>query len=130
MIELRPQSDAPRDLASRLAAMLQEVTGQRWTIALSTAAGEPTLAEQGVAADTARRGLAAEHPLVRAILEAFPGARIDAVHDARADAYGLLAEPTSLGGEAEGFTGGDPEGPDFAPLDAEFVDDPTAAWEN
>jgi DNA polymerase-3 subunit gamma/tau len=130
VIELRPQPEAPRDLASRLATMLQEVTGQRWTIALSTAPGEPTLAEQGLAADVARRGIAAEHPLVRAILEAFPGARIDAVHDARTDAYGLLSEPASLGGEAEGFTGSDPEGPDFAPLDAEFVDDPTAAWEN
>ena len=130
VIELRPQGDAPRDLASRLAAMLQEVTGQRWTIALSTAPGEPTLAEQGMAADSARRGLAAEHPLVRAILEAFPGAKIDSVRDSRADAYGLLAEPASLGGEAEGFAGSDPEGPDFAPLDAEFVDDPTAAWEN
>ena len=130
VIEVRPQGDAPRDLASRLAAMLQEVTGQRWTIALSTAPGEPTLAEQGMAADSARRGLAAEHPLVQAILEAFPGAKIDSVRDSRADAYGLLAEPASLGGEAEGFAGSDPEGPDFAPLDAEFVDDPTAAWEN
>ena len=67
---------------------------------------------------------------MRAILEAFPGAKIDSVRDSRADAYGLLAEPASLGGEAEGFAGSDPEGPDFAPLDAEFVDDPTAAWEN
>ncbi len=134
VIEWRPQPDAPRDLSSRLAVMLQEATGQRWTIAVSGAAGAPTLAEQGMAADLARRGVAAEHPLVRAILDAFPGARIDAVHDARTDAYGLLgsseAGPASLGGEPEGFTGGDPEGPDFAPLDAEFVDDPTAAWEN
>ncbi len=130
VIEVRPQADAPRDLASRLAAMLQEVTGQRWTIALSTATGGPTLAEQGMAADSARRVVAAEHPLVRAILDAFPGAKIDAVRDARADVYGLVAEPASLGGEPEGFTGSDPEGPDFAPLDAEFVDDPTAAWEN
>ena len=68
--------------------------------------------------------------MVRAILEAFPGARIDAVHDARADAYGLPSEaPAALGGEAQGFSG-DPEGPDFAPLDAEYVDDPSAAWEN
>ena len=130
VIELRPQADAPRDLAARLAAMLQEETGQRWTIAMSAAPGEPTLAEQGGAADLARRAEAAQHPMVRAILEAFPGARIDAVHDARADAYGLLTEaPAALGGEAQGFSG-DPEGPDFAPLDAEYVDDPSAAWEN
>ena len=89
VIELRPEPDAPRDLAARLAALLTDATGTRWTIALSAAPGEQTLAEQGSAADTARRAVAAVHPLVRAILDAFPGARIEAVHDARADAYGL-----------------------------------------
>ena len=45
---------------------------------------------------------------MRAILEAFPGARIEAVHDTAADAYGLPAEPSDL--------------PDFAPPDAEPMD--------
>ncbi len=116
VIELRPQPEAPRDLAARLAAILQEATGTRWTIALSTAAGEPTLAEQGVAADYSRRHAAAEHPLVMAIMSAFPGAKIAAVHDARADAYGIA----DAGGPA---LGGDPEGPEFAPDDAEYVDE-------
>jgi DNA polymerase-3 subunit gamma/tau len=91
LIELRPQAEAPRDLAARLGALLTEATGTRWTIALSGAEGEPTVAEQGAAADTARRVAAADHPLVRAIIEAFPGARIDAVHDTTADPYGLPA---------------------------------------
>nr|MDA8251457.1 DNA polymerase III subunit gamma/tau [Rhodospirillales bacterium] len=91
VIELHPEADAPRDLAAKLAAWLSDATGTRWTIALSTAPGEPTLAEQGAAAASARRSAAAGHPLVRAILEAFPGARIEAVHDAAADAYGLPA---------------------------------------
>ena len=115
VIELRPQPEAPRDLAARLAALLTEATGTRWTIALSAAAGEPTLAEQGNAADAARRAAAAGDPLVRAILETFPGARIEAVHDARADAYGLTAAPAP-GGQAAC------DGPDFAPPDAEFID--------
>jgi DNA polymerase III subunit gamma/tau len=91
VIELRPNPEAPRDLASRLGTLLTEVTGTRWTIALSTAEGEPTVAEQGSAADTARRTAAADHPLVRAIMDAWPGARIDTVHDTTADAYGLPA---------------------------------------
>jgi DNA polymerase-3 subunit gamma/tau len=95
VIELRPQVDAPRDLASKLAALLTEATGTRWTIALSAAEGTPTLADQGSAADAARRSAAADHPLVRAIMEAFPGARIDQVHDATADAYGLPLQPTT-----------------------------------
>lgn len=91
VIELRPQPEAPKDLAPKLAALLGEATGTRWTIAFSAEAGEATLAQQGNAADAARRTAAADHPLVRAIMDAFPGARIDTVHDAAADAYGLPA---------------------------------------
>ncbi len=91
VIELRLRPEAPKDLAPRLGALLTEATGTRWTIALSAAGGEPTVAEQGNAADAARRIAAADHPLVRAIMEAFPGARIDTVHDTAADAYGLPA---------------------------------------
>jgi DNA polymerase-3 subunit gamma/tau len=116
VIELRPQPEAPRDLAGRLGALLTEATGTRWTIALSTAQGEPTLAAQGNAADARRRVSAADHPLVRAIMETFPGARIETVHDATADAYGLPAanEPLALG---------EPDMPEFAPPDAEFTDE-------
>jgi DNA polymerase-3 subunit gamma/tau len=117
VIELRPQPEAPKDLAPRLAALLSGVTDTRWTIAMSAVPGEPTLAEQGNAADTARRSAAADHPLVRAILEAFPGAHIDTVHDANVDAYGLPAETPP----------GEPDMPDFAPPDAELTDD--APWE-
>ncbi len=119
VIELRPEPDAPRDLAPRLAALLLDATGTRWTIALSRDAGDPTLADQGSAADQARRGAAAEHPLVRAILDAFPGARINSVTDSRADAYGLVdAYGLADGGEAASILGGG-DGREFAPLDAE-----------
>jgi DNA polymerase-3 subunit gamma/tau len=111
VIELRPQPEAPRDLASRLAAMLSEVTGTRWTIAMSAALGEPTIAEQGSAADSARKTAAADHPLVRAIMAAFPGARIDTVHDKTMDAYGL---PPAIADA--------PDMPAFAPPDAGYSD--------
>ena len=109
VIELRPEPDAPRDLAARLAAVLAEATGTRWTIALSAAPGEPTLGVQANAADTARRAAASEHPLVRAIMEAFPGARIEAVRDGRADAYGLAAPVLGGEPEAEPVLGSEPE---------------------
>jgi DNA polymerase III subunit gamma/tau len=125
-IELRPLADAPRDLAPRLAAVLLAATGTRWTIALSAEPGEPTLAEQGSAADASRRADAAEHPLVRAILEAFPGARIEAVHDAGADAYGLPAEPSDAA-EAEPADGepmdSEPNGGE-PPAFPELMEDP------
>jgi DNA polymerase-3 subunit gamma/tau len=119
VIELRPEPEAPRDLAPKLAALLSEATGTRWTIALSTATGEPTLAVQGNAADAGRRAAAADHPLVRAILDAFPGARIDTVHDATVDAYGL---PAGTATAAEGLDD-DPDMPEFAPPDAEPSED-------
>jgi len=121
VIELRPEPDAPRDLAARLAAVLSEATGTRWTIALATAAGDPTLAEQGDAADAARRSAAAEHPLVRAILAAFPGARIEAVRDGTTDAYGL--PPPAAAPPAA-------DGPDLAPPDADYADGPPEDWES
>jgi DNA polymerase-3 subunit gamma/tau len=115
VIELRPQPDAPRDLAARLGALLLDATGTRWTIALSAAGGETTIAEQGNAADTARRSIAAAHPLVRSILDAFPGAKIEAVRDSRTDAYGLPADSMLGGTHAEPLA--DDDGMEFAPLD-------------
>jgi DNA polymerase-3 subunit gamma/tau len=98
VIEINPTPDAPRDLAARLSAVLSEATGTRWTVALTSSPGEPTLAEQGDAADHARRSTAETHPLVRAILLAFPGAKIESVRDSAVDAYGL---PTTPQGEDE-----------------------------
>jgi DNA polymerase-3 subunit gamma/tau len=121
VIELRTEPDAPRDLAPKLAALLSNATGARWTIALSTAAGEPTLAEQGNAADAVRREEAADHPLIRAIMDAFPGARIDSVRDSNVDDYGLPSTPAIV-------PLGEPEMPDFAPPDAEFSDE--YPWES
>jgi DNA polymerase III subunit gamma/tau len=121
VIELRTEPDAPRDLAPKLAALLSNATGERWTIALSTTPGEPTLAAQGNAADAVRREEAADHPLIRAIMDAFPGARIDSVRDSTVDAYGLPAPPAVV-------PLGEPEMPDFAPPDAEFSDE--NPWES
>jgi len=107
-IELRPRPDAPRDLAQQLVALLQQVTGARWTVSLVNHGGDPTLAEQGRAAEQDRLALARSHPLVVAVLAAFPGATIEQVRDGSLDAYGLpppSAEPD--------------DGRDFAPPDAE-----------
>ena len=116
VIELRPEPDAPRDLSARLAALLSEATGTRWTIAVSKAAGEATIATQGDAADRARRDVVADHRLVRAILEAFPGARIETVHDSSVDAYGL---PPLADAPADALPDALADMPDFAPLEAE-----------
>jgi len=80
-IELRPTEVAPRDLANRLGRLLSEWTGERWVVSVSQAEGEPSLREQAAARDEMLRHEATAHPLVRAVLETFPGARIEAVRE-------------------------------------------------
>jgi DNA polymerase-3 subunit gamma/tau len=80
-IEFRPQEAAPRDLANRLGQLLGEWTGTRWVISVSQAAGGPTLAEAEAQRAGAVRNEVAAHPLVRAVLDTFPGATIAAVRE-------------------------------------------------
>jgi DNA polymerase-3 subunit gamma/tau len=98
-IEFRPEAAAPRDLANRLGQLLGEWTGSRWIVAVSQAEGAPTLAEDEARRASEVRNEVAGHPLVRAVLDTFPGATIAAVRERFA-----AAEPTAEtgAGEAEG----------------------------
>ncbi|HSE78337.1 MAG TPA: DNA polymerase III subunit gamma/tau [Alphaproteobacteria bacterium] len=78
-IELRPGENAPRDLAARIMEQLQRWTGRRWVVALSREQGRPTLGEQEEARRAEQKAAASLHPLVHALLDAFPGATIEAV---------------------------------------------------
>jgi DNA polymerase-3 subunit gamma/tau len=90
-IEFRPGLGAPRTLASDLAQKLKEWTGIRWVVTLAREGGEPTLAEQKKAARAEKLEMVAQEPLVRAVLDRFPGAEIVAVRE-RADRD--IAPPT------------------------------------
>jgi DNA polymerase-3 subunit gamma/tau len=79
MIEFNPASGAPAELAGRLSQRLRDLTGARWQVAVSAGQGQPTIAEQAAAVEAAETARAADHPLVLAALEAFPGAEIRAV---------------------------------------------------
>lgn len=75
-IEFEPTADAPPDLAARLAGRLQEWTGARWGVSVVNEGGAPTIAEVRDRNKLALEAQAQAHPLVRAVFEAFPGARI------------------------------------------------------
>ncbi len=92
VIELRLQPQAPRDLTQRLAAILSEATATRWTIAVSSVPGEATLSEQSDEVEARNRSNAQMHPLVQAILLAFPGSTLGSLRDTRLDEYGLHPE--------------------------------------
>ncbi|HEX4079129.1 MAG TPA: DNA polymerase III subunit gamma/tau [Rhizomicrobium sp.] len=83
-IEFRPAAAAPRTLAGDLAQKLKEWTGARWVVTVAREGGEPTLAEQRKAAHAHKFEQVAQAPMVRAVLDRFPGAEIVAVRD-RAD---------------------------------------------
>ncbi len=75
-IEFQPTEDAPRDLAARLGARLQAWTGVRWAVSVVGDGGGKTLAEIRDAGRIALEEQARQHPLVHAVFEAFPKARI------------------------------------------------------
>jgi len=75
-IEFAYAEGARRDLAPELMRKLADWTGRRWVVALSSQPGAPTLREQAEAAERERKRGAADHPLVRSVLDNFPGARI------------------------------------------------------
>jgi DNA polymerase-3 subunit gamma/tau len=75
-LEINPGPNAPKDLAGRLSKQLEEATGRRWMVSLSSEPGEPTLAEREATAKQAAREGAMAHPLVQMAMETFPGARL------------------------------------------------------
>jgi DNA polymerase-3 subunit gamma/tau len=74
-IEVNPTPDAARDLVGRLGARLQAWTGNRWAISVADGGG-PTIAEMRDAAANAIMKEAQQHPLVKAVIAAFPKAKI------------------------------------------------------
>lgn len=75
-IEFVTHPKAPNDLAQRLGQKLQLWTGNRWAVTLVNEGGRETIAEKRDAADIAIKAEAAEHPLLKAVFDAFPSARI------------------------------------------------------
>jgi DNA polymerase-3 subunit gamma/tau len=84
-LEFRPHARAPRTLAGDLQQTLKDWTGMRWAVSIASSGGAPTLAEQKQAAKTARFEIAAQEPMVRAVLDRFPGAEIVSVRDIAQD---------------------------------------------
>lgn len=75
-IEFQPTTSAPPDLAAKLSSRLQRWTGTRWGVSVVNSGGTDTIAELRDAADLALRAQARDHPLVKAVFDAFPNAKI------------------------------------------------------
>ncbi|MFT5067457.1 MAG: DNA polymerase-3 subunit gamma/tau [Reinekea sp.] len=75
-IEVNPTSDAAADLVGRLGSRLQSWTGNRWAITVVNEGGAPTIAQTRDVKENALRKSAEDHPLVQAVIAAFPRAKI------------------------------------------------------
>ena len=78
-IEVGLGQHAKKELPYEMAKFLSETTSMRWVVTVSNQAGDPPLQQQWDAGKAAERASAADHPLVKAVLETFPGATVEAV---------------------------------------------------
>ncbi len=75
-IEFSLVEGASPSIVQALSQRLAEWTGERWMVTLAAGASAPTLREREAARRSERLSGVADHPVVRKILERFPGARI------------------------------------------------------
>ncbi len=105
-LEFAPQSGASPQLAAELTRRFTEWTGRRWFVAVVSEDGQPTLKDKADAEAAERMTGVRGDPLVRTVLERFPGAQIVDVRDS--------APP------AAADDGPDPPPPDMDGFDDEF----------
>jgi DNA polymerase III subunit gamma/tau len=84
-IEFALSPGASPQLAQQLMRRLQEWTGRRWIVAISSEAGAPSLSEQAEAAAAAALVGVRADPLVQRALALFPGAEIVAIRSGEAE---------------------------------------------
>jgi DNA polymerase-3 subunit gamma/tau len=84
-IEFRPSTRAPRTLAADLAQKLKEWTGIRWVVTVAREGGAATLGDSKKAAHAAKIESVAQDPMVRAVLDRFPGSEIVHVREKMED---------------------------------------------
>jgi DNA polymerase III subunit gamma/tau len=78
-IEFRPAEGAPQGLAGQLGDFLSAHTGIRWMVTVSQEPGQPTVSERLAARQHDLEAEAAQHPMVKQVLDTFPGAEIKTV---------------------------------------------------
>ncbi len=87
-IEFALNAGASPQLAANLMRRLQEWTGQRWMVAISSGEGAPTLQQQKESRQEQELVGVRANPMVKHVLEHFPGAQIVAVRRPE-----IIAEP-------------------------------------
>ena len=87
------------DIAQDLTRKLREWTGQNWMVSLSSEIGDQTIASRRQTTADIRHEAAMADPLVKAALDVFPDARIEAITEL--DAPALSPADTDAGGDTD-----------------------------
>ena len=77
-IDLVLMPGAPPEIANELREKLGKWTGRRWMIVLSKAKGAPPLGQVRREREAEQLEALKQHPAVKAVLDAFPGAKMAA----------------------------------------------------
>ncbi|MBQ8347050.1 MAG: DNA polymerase III subunit gamma/tau [Alphaproteobacteria bacterium] len=78
-IEFFPMGRAPNNLAGEMVEKLRQWTGRQWVVTVVSRQGGQTLIQQARTNAENLKKTMTQHPLVTAVLKAFPGARIDTI---------------------------------------------------
>ena len=78
-LEIRLEASAAPNLVNRVSGCLTQWTGQRWMVSVVDQPGAPTLTEEKHKAEEEHRTRVRSHPLMHAVLTAFPQAKITAL---------------------------------------------------
>ena len=102
LLEIRIESGAPSaNFIGRLSQCLTSWTGQRWMVSLSDREGGETLAAIDRAAEKKRRDRADAHPLMRAVVQLFPGSNMVSLKRKEAVAEKPVTDAETQNGEPE-----------------------------
>jgi len=88
-LDIRPKDHVPKDMIGTMIRLLKQWTGKNWIISLTTEQGDDTLYEQDREAAQKLHARMRETPLVKAVLDRFPGAKISEIRK-RQDEFVLL----------------------------------------
>ncbi|WP_321397142.1 DNA polymerase III subunit gamma/tau [Emcibacter sp.] len=114
-MDIRLNDKAPRDLIGKLSEKLREYTGERWVISLSSEAGEKSLYHKELEEAEKLQARLSENPLIKSVLETFPGAKItdirkkmaefplDTLADGLADSDGFMVSADEFGLDPDDF---------------------------
>ena len=77
-ITVRLSNMAAKTLPTQLRQVLEKMTGQPWIIDVAMEGGDPTYAQQKKFEHDEKVKISQEHPLVKSLVESFPGATVTA----------------------------------------------------